>query len=341
MLTGLGFSPLRAATICLLANTAPVAFGSLGIPLITLSGTTGLPLHAVSLSVALLCAPLAAVLPVYTMFAVGGCCALNSAWAPALLAGCLFAAVQYAVCRFLGPQLADILAAVISVLSLIVLFRLRPTSGLTESDAVRFRAAESNAEQDHEDDAVGLIPPGDLLRAWSPYIFLVLSVLLWNVPALRLRLEHSAVTIAWPFLNNLVLRGLPFFATPRPYPAIFLFNPAAAAGTACMVAVLATVITTRVRLVCVRATVVGGLPATDRAGVDRSLRDGDGVCDELRRPDRHPWKRAGSQPCVVSFIQRVHWMAGSLSDRFRHLVQRPVRQSAGRDGDPPPTSALC
>src|ERR1700733_1478432 len=111
MLTGLGFSPFRASAVCLLANTAPVAFGSIGIPVITLAGITGLPLDQLSAWVGRICTPIAFIIPAYLIFAVGGMVALRSAWMPALVAGGVFAVVQLVVSNMLGPQLTDILAS--------------------------------------------------------------------------------------------------------------------------------------------------------------------------------------------------------------------------------------
>src|ERR1700760_4209265 len=85
MLTGLGFPPFRAASICLLANTAPVAFGSIGIPVLTLAGTTGLPLARLSAATGRLCAPLSLFIPAYLVLAVGGIPALRGCWLPALV----------------------------------------------------------------------------------------------------------------------------------------------------------------------------------------------------------------------------------------------------------------
>jgi lactate permease len=124
MLIGLGFCPYSASAICLLTNTAPVAFGSLGIPLLTLAGTTGLPLGKLSSLTALICAPLAIATPIYMLAAVGGFKILRGVVAPALLFGLVFAVSQFLIATYFGPQLADILAAII-VMGAIVAFTKR------------------------------------------------------------------------------------------------------------------------------------------------------------------------------------------------------------------------
>ena len=110
MLVGLGFSAYRASAACLLANTAPVAFGSIGIPVVTLAGITGLPLERLSAVTGRVCAPMSFLVPGYLIFAIGGWSAFRSVWPGAVITGFAFASVQFPsfkLCQ--GPQLADIL----------------------------------------------------------------------------------------------------------------------------------------------------------------------------------------------------------------------------------------
>src|SRR5215472_17495715 len=115
MLAGLGFEPFFAAAICLLANTSPVAFGSIGIPVKTLAGVTNLPVLALSADVGRICAPLAFIVPGYLMLVMGGVRALAAVWPAALLAGGSFALTQFYISNYWGPDLAAILAAIVSL----------------------------------------------------------------------------------------------------------------------------------------------------------------------------------------------------------------------------------
>src|SRR6202049_2519114 len=119
MLAGLGFPPFYAAAICLLANTAPVAFGSIGTPLGTLAGVTGLPLGTLSAGVGRICAPVAPVTPAYLMLVMGGRSTLRAVWPGALVCGVSFAVVQFLVSNYVGPYLTDILGAIASMLALV------------------------------------------------------------------------------------------------------------------------------------------------------------------------------------------------------------------------------
>src|SRR5277367_3264394 len=133
MLTGLGFKPFRASALCLLANTSPVAFGSIAIPLVTLAGTTGLPLDKLSAAVGSLCAPVSLILPAYLIIAMWGLKGLDGIWFPVAVAGLAFASVQFFVSNFVGPQLTDILASLTAIIALVAVLRLwRPARRASE-----------------------------------------------------------------------------------------------------------------------------------------------------------------------------------------------------------------
>jgi len=250
MMVGLGFSPFRASAICLLANTAPVAFGSIGIPVITLAGTTGLPLNKLSGAVALLCSPASLILPVYLIVALGGFGAMSGVWLPALGTGISFAVVQLLVSSFMGPQLSAILAAIASMAVLIMILRFRSgESNEAEIAAQRAFAGapESNMSASGELPASGSInaanaetsssrTTGQVLYAWVPYALLVACVMLWEFPPLLRLLNKGTVVFAWPWLNDVVLRMPPVSAAPSPYHALYTLNFFSAAGTACMAA---------------------------------------------------------------------------------------------------------
>jgi len=123
MLTGLGFSRFYAAGLCLLANTAPVAFGSIGIPVLTLALVTGLPVRPLSAWVGRICAPVSLVIPAYLVLVMGGWPALKGVLPAALICGLSFAATQFLVSNFIGPQLTDLLGSLAAIASLLALFR--------------------------------------------------------------------------------------------------------------------------------------------------------------------------------------------------------------------------
>jgi L-lactate permease len=264
MLTGLGFSAYRASSICLLANSAPGAFGAIGIPVITLAGITGLPLDKLSAATGRLCTPLSFITPAYLVVAMGGFGALSGVWLPVLLIGAVFAGTQFCVSSFIGPQLTDILASLASMVALVVLLRFWQPK---ERDSAAIRRVALGAESAVAAQTVGsaaqvakgvhagelvLDDPADnipgqqgapvehtlaqVLYAWLPYALLVACVLLWGVKPFQVMLDKASMLTPWPYLHNMIRRMPPIVKAPSLYPALFNLNWFSAAGTACMVA---------------------------------------------------------------------------------------------------------
>jgi len=258
MLTGLGFSAFSASAICLLANTAPVAFGSIGIPVITLAGTTGLPLNQLSAAVGRICAPISLIIPAYIILATGGFASLSGIWLPALTCGAVFAGVQFLISNYVGAQLTDILAALSSMAALVIHLRFwHPKHGGSSTSILNCLdpafvpgpvAAPSSTSPNAVAEAGLPSKPSaaQVLYAWMPYVFLVACVLLWGVAPIQAKLNSVSFAFPWPFLHNLVQRMPPITAAASPYPAMFNMNLLSAAGTACMVATFLAAICLRV-----------------------------------------------------------------------------------------------
>jgi L-lactate transport len=265
MLAGLGFSAYRASAMCLLANSAPGAFGAIGIPVITLAGITALPLDKLSAATAALCAPLSLITPAYIVVAMGGFGALSGIWLPVVLVGAVFAVTQLAVAALLGPQLVDIMASFAAMVTLVVLLRFWQPK---ERDAAAMRRDKLGPEPDLEaptlaaahdsnktqtgklafDNILEQPAPradytlGEILYAWLPYALLVVCVLLWSVKPFQVVLDKASILAPWPYLHNVVRRMPPIVKAPTLYPALFNINWFSAAGTACMVATVLSAI---------------------------------------------------------------------------------------------------
>ena len=234
MLAGLGFSPFYAAAICLLANTAPVAFGSIGIPAITLAGITGLPLDRLSAGIGRICAPVSLIVPGYIVFVMGGLKALRAVFPAALVCGVTFAGMQFLVSNYMGPQLTDLISSLTAIISLIVLFLVWKPK---DADPAATPARQDRGERHSV---------GQILLAWSPYLLLVVCVLLWGWKPMQTRLNSFNVPILWPGLHNQIARIPPVTTNVSPYAAIFNLNWFSASGTACMIATLLSAIVLRV-----------------------------------------------------------------------------------------------
>ena len=191
MLAGLGFNPFYAAGICLLANTAPVAFGSIGIPVITLAGITGLPLADLSANVGRICAPVSLFVPAYLVMVMTGFKGLRGVFPAAAVCGIAFAGAQFFVSNYLGPQLTDILGALASMGALVILLRVwRPKDDPDNAPMVRSTRTRQ----------------AQVLRAWIPYVFLVVLVLMIGIDPIKKFLDIWALSIPWPGLHNEILR---------------------------------------------------------------------------------------------------------------------------------------
>jgi lactate permease len=216
MLAGLGFEPFYAAAICLLANTAPVAFGSIAIPITTLAVTTGLPLNRLSAGVGRICAPVSLFIPAYLILVMSGRAGLRSVWKAAALCGIAFAATQFLVSNFIGPQLTDILSSMAAMGALLIF------------------VGRSSSHPRH--------PGKEIALAWMPYALLVVFVLLWGIEPVKTWLNSYNIPINWPGLHNTILRMPPVAAKPSPYAAVYVFTWLAASGTACLFAAIAAAI---------------------------------------------------------------------------------------------------
>src|SRR6185369_15082436 len=177
MLTGLGFSPFYAAAICLLANTAPVAFGSIGIPVVTLGAVTGLPVDRLSAGVGRICAPVSLFIPAYLIMVMSGWKGLKSVFPAAAACGITFAGTQFLVSNFIGPELTDILASLAAMGALLIVIRVKGKGRPSKYTA------------------------GQIMHAWAPYALLVVFVLLWGAKTpFKVWLASTDIPIQWPGL---------------------------------------------------------------------------------------------------------------------------------------------
>jgi len=234
MMAGLGFSPFYAAGVCLLANTAPVAFGSIATPILMLSGITSLPLDRLSAGVGRICAPVSLIVPGYLVMVMGGWRALRGVLPAALLCGVAFGGTQFVVSNFIGPQLTDILSSLAAIGSLVLLFKF-------------WRPKEDFNFDQHS--SAHIAPPrhatSELVKAWAPYVLLVVFVLLWGYKPVQTMLNGVTRSFPWPGLHNAVLRVPPVVLKPAPYAAVYTFSWLSAPGTACLFASLVSAVVLR------------------------------------------------------------------------------------------------
>jgi lactate permease len=243
MLAGLGFAPFYAAGICLLANTAPVAFGSIGIPIVTLAGITGLPPMALSAMVGRLSAMISVIIPAYLLLVMVGAAKTIEVLPAVLVCGLSFASMQFYVSNYVGPELTDILSSLTCIACTALVLKLWKPKNIFRLEGDK---AVTAAPKHHTG--------GEVFVAWMPYLLLVGFVLAWGEPAIKLRLDRftNGLLPGWlprnatalnglnvPGLHNLIIRVPPVTNAPAPYAAVFAFNWLSASGTACILATIA------------------------------------------------------------------------------------------------------
>ena len=218
MLVGLGFNPLYASGICLIANTAPVAFGSIGIPITVASQVSGIPELPISQMVGRTLPILSVMLPFYLVSIVAGFKRAREVGPAVLVCGISFASLQYLSSNVLGPALPDVIAGLGSIICLMVFLRFwKPKTiwRFANEPAPTSVAAVKHAT-------------GQVIRAWSPFIVLTVVIIAWGMPPIKNVLnEIGTAQFFIPGLHNNLL-GL----DGNPLPKLFKINFLSAAGTA-------------------------------------------------------------------------------------------------------------
>jgi lactate permease len=253
MLAGLGFNPFYAAGICLLANTAPVAFGSIGIPVTTLAAVTGLPVLPLSAMVGRMCAMISIIIPGYLIVVMAGRKRALEVLPAIIACGVSFAGMQFYVSNNVGPELTDIVSSLTCIVVMVAVLKLwkpRNIMRLEGDTPASITMSRHSA--------------GELFLAWSPYLLLVIFVLLWGEASIKPRINAIgdsllpaglptvpasglvAARLMVPGLHNMIERIPPVVPQPSPYAALFELNWLSASGTACLFAIFATALVLRV-----------------------------------------------------------------------------------------------
>ena len=225
LLIGLGFAPIEASGLSLIANTAPVAFGALGTPLVALQGVTGLDLHELSAQVGRQLPVFSVMIPFWLVLVYAGFKRTMEVWPALAVAGISFAVPQYLISNFHGPWLVDVVSAVCSMAALALFLRVWRPRGAPNAPSVP--SVPSVPAPAHTK-----LPRAVVLRAWMPWALLCLIVFAWGTPQLKGRLNAvSDPKILVQGLHQQVLRQPPVVTAPKAEPAVFDLNLLSASGT--------------------------------------------------------------------------------------------------------------
>ncbi|WP_345658330.1 L-lactate permease [Streptomyces siamensis] len=232
MLVALGFDPVRAAVVSLVANTAPVAFGAMATPVVTLAQVTGLPLDSVASVVGRQTPLLALVVPLVLVGLVDGRRGLRETWVPALACGVAFAVAQFAASNYLSAQLADIGASLAGAAALVAV----PQARRPAAEPVRAAVLTGvrSADLDEHD------PRPEVVRAYAPYALIVAVFSVAQIPAVKDWLAGATQMYDWPFLNVVDPEGNPVGGNVFTWPIV------STGGTLVLLAGLCTALVLRV-----------------------------------------------------------------------------------------------
>lgn len=224
MLVGLGFNPLYAAGICLIANTAPVAFGAIGIPIVVAAKVTDIDMNHISAIVGRQLPFLSVLVPLWLSITMSGFKRSLEILPAILVAGVSFAGTQFLMSNFHGPYLPDIASSIVCILALGAFLRVwKPKNPWHFADESASSCAVTKCDY----------TMGEVLRAWTPYIILAFMVLLWGLEPVKKTLDGLLLfKIQWPGLHDLVIKTAPIVVKDAPYHAVFNLNLLSAAGTA-------------------------------------------------------------------------------------------------------------
>ncbi len=263
ILIGLGFSPLAASGLSLIANTAPVAYGALGTPLIALSAVTGLDLLQLSAMVGRQLPFFSLLVPFWLIWAFAGWRGMKEIWPAILVTGASFAIPQFLISNYHGPWLVDVGAAIISMVCLTLFLKVWKPKTIWRTTALKGNREEGSAAPGAA-MAMGTHDRSTVIRAWVPWIVLSVFVFLWGVPQMKDLLngisqekrvvvvdgkeKTEAVPYAWkgttkidfpvPGLNDLVQKVPPVVAKPGTEKAVYSLNWLSATGSGILLAAL-------------------------------------------------------------------------------------------------------
>ena len=227
MLVGLGFNPLYAAGICLIANTAPVAFGAIGIPITVASQVSAIPEMAISQLVGRTLPILSVVLPFYLVVIMAGFKKAIEILPAIIVSGVSFAVLQWSSSNFMGPALPDVIAGIGSILSLMLLLKFWKPKSIWRFENEPLPIIDTNIKY----------TTGQILRAWSPFILLTLFIMAWGMkPIKEVFNAIGTLQFEFPGIHNVIMDK-----NGKGIAHIFKFNYLSASGTAILLSAIVSI----------------------------------------------------------------------------------------------------
>lgn len=243
LLVGLGFKPLYAAGLCLIVNTAPVAFGAMGIPIIVAGQVSGVDTMEISQMVGRQLPFMVPIVLIWIMAIMDGWRGVKETWPAILVASLSFSLAQYLTSNFVGPELPDITAAIASLISLTILLKYWKPKHIFLFEDKNIQVDETIIKQARKQYSVAQIA-----KAWFPFLILTAMVTIWSIKPFKDLfvkdgpLSDLVVSVKVPYLHQLIQKLPPVVPEIKDYDAIYKFDWLSATGTAIILAALITII---------------------------------------------------------------------------------------------------
>ncbi|MDX9990178.1 L-lactate permease [Thiothrix unzii] len=245
LLVGLGFNPLYAAGLCLIANTAPVAFGAMGIPITVAGQVTGLDPFQIGQMAGRQLPLLSVIVPFWLVAIMDGWRGIKETYPAILVAGVTFAVTQFLTANYIGPELPDITSAIVSLISLTLFLKVWKPKNIFRFPGQERTKAQQKAEPTHS--------AGAIIKAWSPFVILTVMVTIWSLKPFKAMFGKDGMLESWvfkfsiPYLDKLVTKMPPIVAEAKPYEAMYKFDWFSATGTAILIAAIITLFVLRMK----------------------------------------------------------------------------------------------
>ncbi len=254
LLVGLGFNPLYAAGLCLIANTAPVAFGALGVPIIVAGQVTGIDAFKIGAMAGRQLPLLSVIVPFWLVAIMDGWRGVKETWPAALVAGASFAITQYLTSNYIGPELPDITSALVSIVSLTLFLKVWQPTRATDREVVSVSggAAVMGGFSGPRGSTPSPYSFGQILKAWSPFLILTVLVTIWTLKPFKAMFapggafEQLVLMFKIPHLDQLVMKAAPIVAQPTPMAAVYKFDLVSAGGSAILLSALVSMFVLRI-----------------------------------------------------------------------------------------------
>ncbi|MCC6074242.1 lactate permease LctP family transporter [Pseudomonas sp. GCM10022188] len=255
LLVGLGLNPLYAAGLCLIANTAPVAFGALGIPITVAGQVTGIDPFKIGAMTGRQLPLLSIIVPFWLVAMMDGWRGVKETWPAALVAGASFAVTQYFTSNFMGPELPDITSALVSLVCLTAFLKVWQPKRAESAQVVGMTAggaAVMGGFGGPRNTTPSPYSTAQIIKAWSPFLILTAMVTVWTLKPFKAMFAADGALHDWvfyfaiPHLDQLVMKGAPIVAKATAIPAVFKLDPVSATGTAIFLSALLSMIVLKV-----------------------------------------------------------------------------------------------